>query len=253
MTKITIVHDTILIIQRDTITKLLKTVTEPKVPKLNEFIEHFNLYSNFYTALGTIFTFIAIAVSLYAINQSTKLTRKQVLVGKLEEICESINSLQMEYTNFYDMYTLLEKIQNSSNNLVWLRTQLNQELQKIELDSYIYKLSRLNVLVNAYLGDKTNKSKTDKISEQKALKFKTIGFIELYNALILVLKFQDLKMKEHNFIEPFPTTESISKLVKELNNSIISLMGYGGDSEGYILYRNTIFKEDLGMLPPNTL
>ncbi|NWL03677.1 hypothetical protein DM790_22900 [Flavobacterium collinsii] len=247
MIKVKSVHDTIVVVKKDTIIQLVKMASDPTNTKTNAVIEHFDSYGSFYTAMGTLFTLIAIGVSLYTINQSAKLSRKQVLDGKLEEICDLINSLHIEYPNFYDLYILLEKVQHKANDLIKLRTTLNMECDKVDFDFYIEKLSRLNVLVNTYLGD-NSKSKKGIISEQKELKYKAIGFIELYNALILVLKYKDLKMKEDNFNEVLPVSESIDILVKELNNSFIALMGYGGDSDGYILYRNTTFKKNVGMI-----
>lgn len=200
-------------------------------------LEIFDKYSS------SIAAFSAIGALYYAkraIKRTTEDNRKQILVGKIEEIFEIVVLLSVEYGHLYDAYILFEKSQSSeisleTRNAIGANFRSAMLKSNSEADSdELYKMTiRLNILANAYLtGD---------------IKFQTIGYSQLFEALINVLKYRDLKTKEDEFPETLPTTENVFKLVNEMTRELVKAINLSSDNIGYKNYRETIFKQKLGL------
>jgi len=201
-------------------------------------IEQLNKYSNAIAAFAAVG---ALFVARTAIKKTTEDNRKQILVGKIEEVFEIVVLLSVEYGHLYDAYTLFEKSQSRSIPLE-TKTIISANFRSAMLKSNseadseeLYKMTiRLNILANAYLtGD---------------IKFQTIGYSQLFEAIINVLKYRDLKTKEEEFPEPLPTTEKVFEMVNKITRELVKGINISGDNIGYKTYRDSVFKKDLGML-----
>lgn len=200
-------------------------------------LEGFDKYSSSIAAFAAIG---ALVVARQAIKKTTEDNRKQILVGKIEEVYELVVLLSVEYSHLYDVYVLFEKSQSpnipqETKKVIGenFRSAMLKSRSQADMDE-LYKMTiRLNILANAYLTDE--------------VKFQVIGYSQLFEALINVLKTRDLKAKEEEFIEPLPTTESVFILVQEMTRDLVKVINLSGDNAGYKNYRETTFKTKLGM------
>ncbi|KRB56793.1 hypothetical protein [Flavobacterium sp. Root186] len=251
----TILNDMILISHTDVVKGVINKSTTQPYP----FVQFFNDNNNVFTACGTILTLIAIIISLYAVNKSTKVSHHQILVSKLEEMCGILNDLQIEYFQFYNFYERLSKLEDiqilkNKKESAKITANLDEELSKIDFNQYFDKLSRLNVLVSAYLNDVKNVTtfKTgrpnwlnSKLPKKSNLKYDIIVFIEIYNSLLLILMYKENNKIE--FLKKVPSPDTIGELVRQLIYKIMDKMGYVNETndKGYEIYRNTIFEKNL--------
>lgn len=200
-------------------------------------LEGFDKYSS------SIAAFAAIGALLYArkaIRSTTEDNRKQILVGKIEEIFEIVVLLSLEYGHLYDAYILFEKSQSSeisqdAKNAInqEFKTALLKSNSEADLDE-IYKMGiRLNVLANAYLNGE--------------VKFQTMGYSQIFEAIVIILKYRNLKSKEPEFPESLPITDNVFNLGQEISAKLIKAINLSSDNTRYIDYRQTVFKTKLGM------
>lgn len=192
---------------------------------------------------GAIAAFAAIGALIYArkaIKRTTEDNRKQILVGKFEEIYELVVLLSVEYGHLYDAYILFEKSENSEipeETRKTIKENFRRAIlktnSKVEIESLFSMTIRLNVLANAYLTGE--------------IKYQTIGYSQLFEAIINVLKSRDLKVKEEEFPEILPYTENVFDLVDQMTAKLVKVINLGSDNKGYLEYRNTVFKSKLGM------
>ena len=209
--------------------------TNPTSTDISNCVYFFNQYSNVFTAIASIATVITIIISLFAIYTVSKDSNNQILRSKYEEILQLIVVLSVEYRLLYDPYMLIEKSQSSSvpretqNHLESTR----QEIEKIRLEELYQKSIRLNVLANAYL--------------KGHLKFDIVAYAQMFEALLNVLRTGDLKTKEEDFIEILPDTDKVFILTNQLIILLIKEINLGSIEEGYVNYRETVFKAKLGM------
>ena len=192
---------------------------------------------------GAIAAFAAIGALIYArkeIKRTTEDNRKQILVGKFEEIYELVVILSMEYGHLYDAYILFEKslsieIPEETRKVIKenFRRAILKTNGKVEIENLLSLTIRLNVLANAYLTGE--------------IKYQTICYSQLFEAIINVLNSRDLKVKEEEFPEILPTTEKVFELVNQMTAKLVKVINLGSDNKGYLEYRDTVFKSKLGM------
>jgi len=237
MTKTNIIHDTIVVVHKDTIVKTFELVSKPHV-QVSPFVDFFNSTGNVFTALSAVATLLAIIISLYAIYKATNDNSKQILAHKIEEIYELVVALSLTYGYLFEVYNYLEKSikedveAKGRQNLVKNFYKLNIELkEKFDIEDLLKKTMRLNILANTYLNGN--------------IKFDVIGYSQLFVAILYILKYEDLKMREPEFKEPLPTSENLFKLSEDISQELVKVIGYGTENKGYITYRNTTFKEKI--------
>lgn len=202
------------------------------------FLDYANRYSNVSNAITAMAAIIAIYVSLRAIRISTKDSRKQILAHKIEEIYELGEVLGLNYGRLYKVYTILENSEREGveikgrQNLLKHFYESNIELKtKVDIEDLLKKTMRLNILANTYLNGN--------------IKYDVIGYSQLFIAIIYILKYEDLKLREPEFTEPLPKPNDLFNFSDDINNELVKVIGYGAINKGYIKYRNTIFKEKL--------
>lgn len=251
MTKTIPVHDTILTVKKDTIFKVVEIVAKSPEPKISTFVQWFNDYSNVSVFFGTVATIGALIVAMFAIYKASKDNHHQLLVGKLEEIFELVNNLNTDYIKLYDVYIMLENAQIQQQQFqvviatIKFENKLKELPKEIDLNNLYRKTERLNVLSNAYLG-KSNKF-LDIGSSQKELKFNTLGFVQIYNSLLLVLLNKSLTTKNSIIAGILPSSENMDKLTTDISLEIIKTINYGKNSNDYRKYRDDTFSKKYGI------
>lgn len=208
------------------------------------FLDYANQYSNIFNAITAMAAVIAIYVSFRAIRISTKDSRKQILAHKIEEIYELVVALSVTYGQLYEVYIILEKAKNDKfnvetrerffKNYALLQTNLKE---KLNLEDLFNKTMRLNVLANTYLLGN--------------IKYDVIGYSQIFNAIIYIIKYNDIKLRQPEFSEELPEPINLYNLSDEINDKLVSVIGYGTKTKGYINYRNTNFKAKI--YPKNKL
>jgi hypothetical protein len=193
-------------------------------------------YLDIITALAAI---SALFISISAILRSSKDNKKQIVVGKIEEIYELTIFLFVEYSKLHHLATKLDKIYTSNfqdfdDNLEDFRI-LTQDVSKTTNLNEIYdKTLRLTVLANSYLN--------------KEVKLEIIAYARLFQCLLATVHLATLERKNKEFKEGFPTTENLHLFVEELTPKLVSIINLGGDRQQYVIYQNyfeTEFKTKL--------
>lgn len=242
------IHDTIIIIRRDAIVKVVEIVNKNSEIKTPLWVENFDVYSNIYALLGTIATIGALIAAIYAIYKTERDSRHQILVGKIEEIDELIVSLSLQYRYLYKAYENLEEyekkvIERTLSNLDAnaFEKAMDEINEEVDLKELIIKTTRLNVLANAYLNN----------NDEYKLKFYVIGYSQIFNTMLYVVKYQNTENKNNIFPERLPDPEKIFDLVEKIKPHLIKAINFGSDLKGYIAFRNLELKTELGMLFQN--
>ncbi|MDQ1165923.1 hypothetical protein [Flavobacterium sp. SORGH_AS_0622] len=262
-------HDTIVIVKKDTIVKVVELVATKPVSQAPPIVQHFNDYSNIYTALATIAAFLALFISIKASNKASRDNTHQLLSGKFEEICELLSSMLAIYPALYNPYNLLEKRKTQTPAEKILRkNNFEQEWEKfiseIDLDLYYSKLNRLTILTNLYLGEKGKSSKFNRLNRlkiladflkhrklsveynkfaerEKELKFSTLFFIEICNILLNVARHKDLK--DNSFDGQIPKPPIISILVRSICARISEKIDLGMNTADYQSFRKPFYED----------
>ncbi|EJG03400.1 hypothetical protein [Flavobacterium sp. F52] len=234
------IHDTIVIVKRDTIVKIVELVNKTPEQKKSDFIQWFNDYSNVSTFFGTIATVGALIVAIIAIFKTAKDSRQQLLVGKIEEIYELIVYLVVDYDKLYKLELKLQKCgdktdENYIQNIEKYNLDLEEVNKKVDLNDLFNKVIRLHVLANSYL--------------DKDLNLEVISYCRLFECLIATVKRGNSNRKKTEYPEGFPTTENLRNLVSYLANKLIIRINLGGEKKGnhneYLYYRDNVFKRKL--------
>jgi hypothetical protein len=187
------------------------------------------------TAIG------ALLISTLAIIRATQDNRKQIIVGKIEEIYELIVYLIVEYKRLYELSILLEECgdendKNYTEAFSNYKIELKKLKEDIDLNDLFNKIIRLNVLSNSYLN--------------KDLKLEVLAVGGLFECLIATLQLKNLTRKRLEYNEGFPTTENIRNLVGHVLTKLTNKISLGADNQGVKVsknYRETVFKQKLGL------
>ncbi|MDL2141788.1 hypothetical protein QQY79_04605 [Flavobacterium tructae] len=185
------------------------------------------------TALG------ALLISTLAIIRATQDNRKQIIVGKIEEIYELIVYFIVEYNELNELSKKLEDCgseadENYDTAIKNYKLELLELKKNIDLNDLFNKVIRLNVLANSYLS--------------KELKLEVLSYVRLFECLIVTIQNGTLKRKRREYIEGFPTTDNIRSLVGDLSNKLVDQINLGGDNSvhrRYTTYRDNVFKRKL--------
>ncbi|WP_125720927.1 hypothetical protein [Flavobacterium ustbae] len=237
MSKGNVIHDTIILVKRDTIIKMVEIIKDQN-KSVSPHVDFFNTYSNVFTGYGTIATFLAVVVAIIAIYRSTKDSRNQILANKVEEIYELVETLSSVYGHLFAVYIILE---NSSKKEIELKGRLFMEKEfreklatlkeTYDIEDFIKKSIRLNILANSYL--KAN------------VKYDVIGFSQLFIAILYILNYEDVKLRQPEFKDPLPKPANVFELTTSIVDQLRKIIGFSNKTKGYIHYRNNTFKSKI--------
>lgn len=176
---------------------------------------------------------IAIVISIIAYIQNRKISKRQLRIGRIEEIIEITHILSMNYQFFYDTYNFKELVLSELKEDNDEKKYLKQVKALIEISDKIdlqNKLSRLYVLNNSYL-------------PKKELKDKIGVFIASYTSLAGSTISQPIRKTDLPF-NNFPKPWDFLDFTKEIQNELIKEMklGYNDNISNTNTYEK-IFKE----------
>ncbi|MEZ7497804.1 hypothetical protein QO200_03540 [Flavobacterium sp. Arc3] len=195
-----------------------------------------NLITSF-TAIG------ALVISTIAIIKASQDNKKQIIVGKLEEIYELVCYLIVEYEELYELLLKLETCgaEDDDNYLEAIenyKLELKKVKKKIDLNELFNKIIRLHVLGNSYLS--------------KELRLEILEYNFLFECLITTVQNCKLTRKNKDYNEGFPTTENIRSLASQLATKLIEKINLGDNRRSkrsdYKKYRDNVFKQKLKII-----
>lgn len=186
---------------------------------------------------------IAIIISIASILITRRNLKKQLRLGKLEEILEILHYLTGYYRTLFRLFLdfeeaiqLLKEEKELPPYLVELTKYRKGFLEVVDRESVINKISRLKILSNAYLSNSNNMK----------VKIHTIADI-YYNMYMFVgMEGSHFVKKEEDAIIPKPG--EMARFIMKLENDIIIEMNLGyerlskNESEKYF---KTKFRNDL--------
>jgi hypothetical protein len=195
-------------------------------------------YLDIITALSAI---SALFISISAILRSTTDNKKQIIVGKIEEIYELTIFLFVEYSKLNHLATKLDEVYASNfnefdDNLNDFRILIQDISKTTNLNEIYDKTLRLNVLANSYLNNE--------------IKMEIIAYARLFQCAIATIHLATLDRKNKEFKEGFPTTEKLRGFVEDLTPKLVELINLGGKKQPFATYQNyfeTEFKSKLGL------
>ena len=195
-----------------------------------------------YKIIPIVFSSLAIAISIATIFFTRQNLKKQLRLGKLEEILEILCFLDSYYRGLYFLFKYTEeKVELLAHGkelpeyLLELSNSKDRFTKVFDYETLIRRVSRLNVLSKAYLPNTKN------------VKSKSLTIGDICFAMYSYVNFDgEFRTKSAYNIIPKPT--EMKFLVSELQHQIILEMKlgykYAGDRDYYKYYKNH-FQKDL--------
>lgn len=189
-----------------------------------------------------LFSLLAIVISIVTIIITRRNLKKQLRLGKLEEILEILhflngyyNSLFRLFTDTDDRITILISGETLPEYLQELPKYRQGFIETIDKESTTTKISRLKILSNAYL------------SNSKNLKNKIHTISDIYYAMYMFIYTNgEMPRKEKDAI--IPRRGQMEKFIQTLENDIIAEMNLGYkniDQKSKSEYYKNQFQKDL--------
>jgi len=197
---------------------------------------------DFYKTIPIVFSSIAIAISIATIYFTRQNLKRQLRLGKLEEILEILLFLDAYYRGLFMLFKdteqkveLLEQRKELPGYLEQLSSNRESFTEMFDMKTLISKVSRLNVLSKAYLPNKKN------------LKSKALTIADVYFAMYYYVK-SDGNLSSKTAYTIIPNPIEMKALISELQDQIIFEMKLGykniGGNEHYKYYKGQ-FQKDL--------
>lgn len=212
--------------------------------KLESDESNFSIASFWISLAVALVSLVALWISYRTMRASNKNNRQQILVGKVEEIYESITELNYYYRTFELIYNRLNEYHNTNNSSPersnWLKEYQNSVEQFVERNNVedLYKItSRLRVLSNSYLsGD---------------LQLKCLTYNDMFVKMMDVVIYQQKMLQETFYAEGFPDALTLQKYLESMQVELVKVIDLGANSLSQEVigeYRSTTFKKDLGLI-----
>jgi hypothetical protein len=192
--------------------------------------------------LKIILPVFAILLSVISLYINKRYNRRQLRIGKLEEILESVIYL----SNFYDHLRLLaldlkeinerklhnEDVENSEKQF---REKIERFKNIIDKNKIQQVASRISVLTNAYLPN-------------GSLKNRILTFNHLLSTMFASVMSEAYHILQINYREGIPKSKLLGEFVIKIENDLIKEMKLGFSSlknEAFIKYRESSFKKEM--------
>ena len=193
---------------------------------------------------------IAIVISLLTIYFTRRNVKKQIRVNKLEEILEIIYSTTREYPFLFWVITDMRRVKELSainefisEGYLNYTERIEEYLKYADEEKLKNKLSRLQVLVTAYLPNNDNN-----------LQFKIIALAEILLYIYQGIFSNELNYRNPYYINGIPKPGAFGKFVIEIEKNIIKEMDLGYESysyEKYKKYKNGTFMKEMELEKPS--
>ncbi|AWG25910.1 hypothetical protein [Flavobacterium kingsejongi] len=194
-------------------------------------------------ALTFAFSTFAIVISIITILMTKHNLKKQLRLGKLEEILEILDYLKGYYRALFDVFTDIPKIIRGIKvddpfppDIEQLKKYRDLFIKTVDRDVLINKILRLKILSNAYLNN------SNKIGGVK-VKIHTVA--DLYYKMYLFILSPNPIM---NDISSVPQPGGMQKFIEHLESEIITEMNLGYQTineENKKKYLKEQFRKDL--------
>ena len=183
----------------------------------------------------------AILISVISLVISNRNTRRQVRIGKLEEIIECLQVFLINYKYLYDLHRNQLSFKNVSDNISKdeylklienYREYVKAFKTEVEMEKFQDKTIRLRVLANSYLPD-------------KKLKLKILSLVTLVANLVNCTIFEDFETAKTVF-EKYPNPLIFLKYIDKIEQEIILEMklGYKGSKLSKLeAYKNEFIRD----------
>ena len=193
------------------------------------------------------FSAIAIVISISTIIITKRNLRKQLRLGKLEEILEILHYLKGYYSSMFRVFAGLEKALESLKTSNEVSTEMHETfkyrkgfLEIIDRETITTKISRLVVLSNAYLDNsKTNNGLKVRIHTIADVYYHMYMFIFMDGDASIIIKNKDAII---------PIAEEMYSFIDMIESEIIIEMSLGYKSiepQAASNYYKTQFEKDL--------
>lgn len=190
------------------------------------------------------FSSIAVVVSITTIYITKQNLKKQLRLGKLEEMLEILYYLNGYYRSLYALFNEIERLIKSledSNEFPTDFRDINKYrmgfIEKVNRELIIGKISRLKVLSNAYL---KNSKKIGGLKER----IHTISGV--YYEMYIFIYLQGETIKKSNAV--IPTLDQMQNYMNNIEGDLIIEMSLGYrriDGKRQVKYFETQFKKDI--------
>jgi hypothetical protein len=182
---------------------------------------------------------LAIIVSVIAVLISVRNAKRQIKIGKIEEISEILNSLKDFYPAIYRLFKISEKIRVAEPNELQKLSDEYDECalhvrQFITPQELMTKINRLRVLTNAYL-------------TQFDIKLNILCTIEMFGHMATQAFTNQYEDCLAEFPKGMPELKKFQDIVEELQVKVIKEMNLGNDyiTQDKLTKFDDIFKKQL--------
>ncbi|MBC7847746.1 MAG: hypothetical protein H7Y10_14800 [Flavobacterium sp.] len=187
----------------------------------------------------------AIILSIIALYLNKRNIKRQLRIGKLEEILENVLYLSNFYTQLLILSTDLKDINEkklNNENVEINEKQFREEIERfknvIDKNKIQQVVSRTSVLTNAYLPN-------------GSLKNRILTFNHLLSIMFGSVMSEAYYILEQNYKEGIPRRKKIGEFIIKIENDLIKEMNLGFSSlknESFKKYREDIFKKEMGLI-----
>lgn len=163
--------------------------------------------------------FVACYLSFQAIQQSEKISNRQILVGKIEEAYEITQFLRYYYSSLEFIFDNLSDSRNEKDTIQAQALGKNhQDLvdefkKNVDVDELEKKIGRLRVLAQAYL--------------KGELKMKVLVYCDLFEKLIVVSLRKQIFIQDLFYNTGFPKHIKVYNYCEELEVELLNLIDLG--------------------------
>jgi len=187
-------------------------------------MEHFTNNFTLVQGLTISFSIAAIIISFIGFRFSKRNARRQLRIGKLEEIIESVLMILDNYSALKFIFDLEQKIRNPKiertglETMSWQSDKENYVLgfrKTTDVNKFREKLTRLSVLANSYLPNKRN-----------GVKYMILSVVDLTANLCQATIVDDFDCAIENYPK-FPEPDFFFNYVEEIEKLVIEEMGLG--------------------------
>lgn len=188
----------------------------------------------------------AFIIAIFALFVNYNNARRQVRIGKIEEISEIILLLQEDYLKFYIAFHYLQSIKTEEQyygieHFVHKSNNDNIESLKNKTQEFKKTIARLEVIANSYI-------------KNKKLKIKILTYCNMYKHLSYAVFSRVLVNAEQNYKDGFPTMKNLQVFIYKTQKKLIKEMGLGYKNLSHkkrIAYREKQFLIDVGIKDKN--
>ncbi len=166
---------------------------------------------------------VAIIISIISLVKSNRNTKRQIRIGKLEEIIECLQVFLMNYKFLYEIHQIQLSYKNApkeslKRSLDNYREHVKVFKNEVDMDKLQDKNIRLRVLSNSYLPD-------------KELKKQILSVVALITSLVTCTIFEEFESTKDVFSK-YPNPLHFFNYIDRIEKKILKEMNLGYEGTG---------------------